>query len=246
MTHLDYMHDFDVVSGDASVVSISESDDGRSDIVLDKTCFYARGGGQDWDTGVMTAAGTKFLVDEVRIDESGDVHHFGLFDGPAFEVGSTVACAVDVERRSLNTRLHSAAHVLDMAVDTLGLPWVPGKGAHYPHMSNVEYASDFTTEDANAKLSEIEDLSNRFVAEGGVNVIQFMPVEEMHTVCRHVPDNLPTNKPARVVIYLGEFGVPCGGTHVKNINDVGPIRIAKIKAKKGIVKVSYAVEGQNI
>ncbi len=69
-----------------------------------------------------------------------------------------------------------------------------------------------------------------------------MPVEEMHTICAHVPDYIPRNKPARVVVYANTFGIPCGGTHVAKIEDVGPIVITKIKKDGDTIKVSYALE----
>ncbi len=43
----------------------------------------------------------------------------------------------------------------------------------------------------------------------------------------------------------GDFGIPCGGTHVRDIHDVGTIRIPKLKEKKGVIRLSYAVEGIN-
>lgn len=48
MSELLYMHDFNVEECEASIISISATEGGRTDIVLDQTCFYARGSGQDW------------------------------------------------------------------------------------------------------------------------------------------------------------------------------------------------------
>jgi Ser-tRNA(Ala) deacylase AlaX len=48
-----------------------------------------------------------------------------------------------------------------------------------------------------------------------------------------------------VGVYNGDYGIPCGGTHVKMLDDVGKVIITKIKCKKGITKVSYSVEGIN-
>ena len=67
----------------------------------------------------------------------------------------------------------------------------------------------------------------------------------MHTICRHVPSNLPTNKPGRVVVYGDSFGVPCGGTHVKNLGAIGRVYVTKLKQKQGIIRLSYSVEGIN-
>lgn len=47
------------------------------------------------------------------------------------------------------------------------------------------------------------------------------------------------------LVYLGDFGVPCGGTHVRNLKDIGKIVVTKVKSKKGLTKVSYRVEGIN-
>ncbi|MGH7238996.1 MAG: alanine--tRNA ligase-related protein, partial [Candidatus Saccharimonadales bacterium] len=133
MTELLYMQDFDVQSCESTVSAINANEAGKTDIILDKTCFYPRGGGQDWDMGTITNSGGSFAVEEVRLDENGDVRHIGSFTEGRFGAGDNVLCAVDGGRRFINTRLHSAGHVIDMAVDSLGLDWVATKGQHYPH-----------------------------------------------------------------------------------------------------------------
>ncbi len=294
-TKLLFMESFDTYTAHASVVSVSELED-RLDVVLDQTCFYPRGGGQDYDQGVITAGEAVFQVSEVRLDDEGVVHHYGVFESGAFDAGVEVEAAVDQDRRLLNTRLHSAGHLIDMAVDELGYDWVPGKGAHYPHMSNVEYtpvsqktverpssqkrpgahfsdidvSSDtslsekmhskhtsgklgsskvssetgggsWNADDKDTIIADINRLISAYVEAGGTNEIRFMPPEEMGSICRHVPDNLPTNKPARVVVYRGDFGVPCGGTHVKDLSQVGGVTVDRIKKKNGNIRVSYSL-----
>lgn len=241
-TDLYYLQDFDITTCSAQVTSITETEGNRTDVQLDKTCFYPRGGGQDWDTGTI---GGVFQVEEVRLDQDGVVHHIGTFAGNPFAVGDMIDCVVDVDRRAINTRLHSAGHVVDLAVDQIGVGWKPGRGAHYPHMSFVEYEGSVDPEETDAIQSKIQAVVDDVIAQGSENEVKFMPVSEMHTVCRHVPENIPTNKPARVVIYNHDFGVPCGGTHVKNVKDIGKVTITKVKTKKGLTKVSYAVAGIN-
>lgn len=60
------MNDFDIETCNANVTKISSIEGGRVDIELDKTCFYHRGGGQDWDTGTATTDEAVLLVQEVR------------------------------------------------------------------------------------------------------------------------------------------------------------------------------------
>ncbi|HSW78049.1 MAG TPA: alanine--tRNA ligase-related protein [Candidatus Chromulinivoraceae bacterium] len=222
-------------------------EDDRIDIQLDKTCFYPRGGEQDWDKGIITneSSPATFAVHEVRLDENAVVHHIGVYQSGELKSGDTVHCSVDANRREINTRLHSAGHLVDMAVDHLGLSWIAGKGAHYPHMSFVEYDAVITPKEAEIIQKDIERVANKLIAKGSRNEIRFMPFSAMHTVCKHVPENIPTTKPARVVLYDEAFGIPCGGTHVKDVHDIGRITISKVKSKKGITKVSYTVEGIN-
>lgn len=230
------MEDFDVVRCRATVSDIKTTEDGRRAIILDQTCFYPRGGGQDWDTGKI---GRTFEVEEVRLDETGTVHHIGQGN---VKTGEKVDCGVDIKRRSDNTRLHSAGHVIDMAMSSLRNDLIPGRGAHYPHMSFVEYEGTVENPDelSNALQLKINELLSQQIA----NKLQFVSKAELTKLCRHVPQNLPSNKPIRVVLY-GNFGVPCGGTHVRKLNDIGKIEITKIKSKKGLTKVSYRVEGIN-
>lgn len=240
-TRLLYLEDFDVVSCEATVVAVVKTEDDRTDVVLDQTCFYPRGGGQDWDIGTIG----DFKVQEVRLDEQGIVHHSGQGN---VRVGDTVQCQVDTERRAINTRLHSAGHLLDMAINQLQPDWVPARGGHYPHMSFVEYTVPPDTqvdEDFSKTLAGCVHDCVHGPAGNYSNQVRFMSKHEMAQYCRHVPDNIPANKPSRIVLYADDFGIPCGGTHVRRVKDIGQITITKIKVKKGLAKVSYAVQGIN-
>ncbi len=244
-TELLYLNDFDVVSADARIVAVVSLEDGRTDIVLDQTSFYPRGGGQDWDTGRTTNVETEFEVAEVRLDTEGVVHHIGTYAKGQYAAGDDVKCVVDVERRQANTRLHSAGHLIDMAMTTVEPEWVAGKGAHYPHMSFVEYQvpAGAVADEPMAQILQIK--LDQLLASSYQNRLLFVSKDDMAAYCRHVPDNIPTNKPSRIVLYADDFGIPCGGTHVRQVADIGQVTITKLKIKKGVAKVSYAVAGVN-
>lgn len=252
-TKLLYLEDFDVVECEAVVEGSGETADennhdgenDRMEVMLNQTCFYPRGGGQDWDTGEIRSDSGVFKVEEVRLDENGVVHHFGSFVSGELKVGETAQCKVDKERRSDNTRLHSAGHIIDMAASTLVPDWIAGRGAHYPHMSFVEYE---VPEDAVADESfqtALQAKIDELLKSDYENKTMFIDKSEMSQYCHHVPDNIPTNKPSRIVLYADNFGIPCGGTHVKRVTEIGGVTVTKIKIKKGIAKVSYAVPGVN-
>ena len=234
-TTLLYLQDFDINEGTAKVIGLNETEDDRLDVELDQTCFYPRGGGQDWDTGMINS----FTVEEVRLDESGVAHHIGQGQ---LALGDTVNLKVDTKRRDTNTRLHSGGHLIDMAVSELYPDWVPAKGAHYTHMSFVEYqTSDIPAETSQTDLQQkIDQLLKAEIT----NSMRLVDRVELEKICRHVPEYLPSNKPTRVVLY-GDFGVPCGGTHVRKLSDIGKLEVTRIKTKKGLTKVSYRVEGIN-
>lgn len=131
------MDDFNIETCNAKVLDISNTDDEQVDIILDQTCFYPRGGGQDWDLGVISNNGKSTEIEEVRIDSDGIVHH--ICNRTDILTGNIVSCQVDRQRRQINSRLHSAGHLIDMAIRELGLDWVASKGHHYPHLSAFEY-----------------------------------------------------------------------------------------------------------
>ncbi len=237
-THLIYMEDFNLLEAKAKVESVLKEND-RDVVVLDQTIFYPQGGGQPFDQGVIESSGGKFLVEEVRFVE-GVVKHIGKFESGNFSSGEEVRLVVDKERRDLNSRNHSAGHLVDMAVKEIGLTWIPGKGYHFPDGPYVEYMGSLEGMDKDKVKADMDAALARFIAEGRETKVLFMNKEEMASVCNFVPTNIPEGKPGRVVMY-GDFGVPCGGTHVKNISDIKGMTIRKIKQEGPNVRVAYEV-----
>jgi Ser-tRNA(Ala) deacylase AlaX len=206
---------------------------------LDQTIFYPQGGGQPYDTGIISHNSKKFFVEEVRFID-GVVKHIGKFEGEAFEAGETITCSIDVERRQLHTRLHSGGHLVDMGLKQLGITWRPGKGYHFPNGPYAEYAGSLENFDIEKLKADLENACNEIIQKGIETKVLFTPKEEMGSVCAFVPDYIPANKPARVVLY-GDYGVPCGGTHVANLKDIGIISIRKIKQDGENIRVSYSI-----
>lgn len=238
VTKLLYMEDMQLLQCSAKVQKLDQQE-GKTILYLDQTVFYPQGGGQPYDTGVITATDWKFAVEEVRYSD-GEVLHIGHLEGSLPQEGDNVQCVVDKERRSLHTRLHSAGHVLDMAVHELGYGWKPGKGYHFPQGAYVEYEGSLEGEEKQAVIDKLNQQIQQILSRGIATEIRFMPKEEMAQYCRHVPEFLPAGKPSRIVLY-GSFGVPCGGTHVANLNDIGVVRIRKIKTSTDTVRVSYEI-----
>ncbi len=238
MTKLLYLENWNTLTSQALITEITTYQD-KPALVLDQTVFYPQGGGQPWDTGTIAGPQGTFDVQAVRFD-NGIVYHLGAFTSGTMQAGETVTCSVDPDRRNLNNRLHSGGHVLDMGVLLLKLNWIPGKGYHFPDGPYVEYAGSLNGLDKEKLKVDLETAANKFVTENRPTSIRFMPKEKMHEVCHHVPDYLPEGKPARVVMY-GDFGVPCGGTHVNALGEIGHLTIRKIKQEGDKIRVGYDV-----
>ena len=233
------MEGFNVVSCEAEVVKTEEFE-GKKVVILDQTCFYPKGGGQDFDQGMISSSDSIFRVEAVFFIE-GEAKHMGEYKKGNFSTGDKVDCKIDESRRGLNTRIHSGGHILDMATRQLGWGWIPGKGAHYPHMAFVEYSGEYDGEQKQKYITELQEKIDELIKSGSKNIIEFMTPEEMKNTGAVVPENLPKGKPTRVVFY-DDFAVPCGGTHVKNIADIGKLTVTTIKRKDGNVRVSYQIQ----
>lgn len=238
LKYMDSLENMSLYEDFSKVLNIEDLEDGRKALILDQTIFYPQGGGQPYDQGIIETANSKFIVEEVRFVE-GIVKHIGRCGSGNFEIGESVKCIIDKERRILNTRLHSAGHLVDMAINALNLNLIPHKGYHFPNGPYVEYEG-FLSHDMEKLKKDIEDLANSFISQKIETTVQFMNKEEMKKICRYVPDNMPANKPMRVVIY-GDFAVPCGGTHVRNLGDILAITIRKIKQDKSLLRISYEI-----
>lgn len=247
MTKLLYLHDFSLITCESEVVDALH-EEGRDIVILDQTVFYPQGGGQPYDKGVIENSNSKFIVEEVRFID-GLVKHTGHFEKGSFVKGDKVVCLVDEQRRSLNSRLHSAGHIVDMAIHEIKLDWIPGKGFHFPEGPYVEYAGslegvdpDLIGVDTEKLKIDVETLCNKFITHGMDVKIEFMDQDQMKKVCHFVPDYIPEGKPGRVILF-GDFGVPCGGTHVSNLSQIKNMTIRKIKNNGGSIRVGYDVVG---
>jgi lysyl-tRNA synthetase class 2 len=241
-TYKIYLNDWTVSEFESKLNSISR-EDGKTVVVLDQTAFYPTGGGQACDLGhIEFSNGSKLNLSEVTKDKDGIVYHTGELIGDEPEVGCGAKGFVDTERRELNSRLHCAGHFIDLAVRKLNRSWKPGKGAHYPEMSFVEYETTDEIEDKEAFAVKLEEELNSIILAGGTVSVEIIPSEEVvkNKISDYIPEYvLKSYNAVHVVNYPDNFKICCGGTHVKDVADIGRIRITKVKKKNGNIRVSY-------
>lgn len=132
-----------------------------------------------------------------------------------------VSMAVDGKTRRLHSRLHSAGHIIGFVGDELG--WHATKGNHFPGESRVVFEP---------QKPEAIHLTEAEVLQSEVNALISKKLERRMTEI----DGL------RYVTWGDLRAYPCGGTHVANTEEIGKVKISKIKMKKGQISVSYSLE----
>ncbi|KAM6545182.1 hypothetical protein CsatB_025918 [Cannabis sativa] len=250
-TKLDYFENMSKLNSEASIISSFKGDDGRLALILDRTVFHPQGGGQPADTGFITVNGDselKFVVQDVR-SKDGIVFHYGVFENFALdsesklEKGKKVVLYVDESRRKLNSRLHSAGHLLDVCMQNVGLGHLePGKGYHFPDGPFVEYKGTLPQNELQIKQKELELEVNKLISRRGKVSIAVVPYKEAADMCGgSLPDYISKESTPRIVKF-GDFpGCPCGGTHVSDFSEIISVTVSQIRTKKGITKVFYNV-----
>lgn len=233
-TKLLYLEDTYLFTADATFLEVREHEKGVA-VVLDKTIFYPQGGGQPSDTGYIRGAHGVFRVDFVGLDPEGVVWHVGMFKEGSFVPQEKVHLEIDQEKRVLHARIHSAGHLLDVALKSLGTSLVPAKGYHFPQGPYVEYQGEVS--DAESLKVALEQKINELIAKD-------VPVKKVvfaEDEARARGLHAPVGKSVRVVAFEGDEGCGCGGTHVISSKEIGLVTIRKISSKQGVTRIAYAV-----
>jgi len=110
-----------------------------------------------------------------------------------------VKCLVDKERRDLHARIHSAGHIIDAAVLSLDIGWIPGKGYHFPEGPYDEYSGSLEWLDKEKLKTDIKNFCNKFIQEGLPTKLLFIDKEKMKEICPRYTIPIPDGKPGRVV-----------------------------------------------
>ncbi len=240
-TYLDCLNDSYKFEAEAQILSVTTLEDGRTAVILNKTIFYPQGGGQPADQGFIQSTGAKFEVIDVR-SVDGKVFHYGNFLHGNFAPADIVKLSISAERRMLNARLHSAGHLIDVVIQKLGLPVQPSKGYHFPDSPYVEYVGAFDAANKDALTQQIETEVKQLIEQNIPLKVTVTDSGEATKLCRTLPEYVDKSKPIRVVNIGDNPGWPCGGTHLKELKELGSLTISKIRTKGDRIRISYALQ----
>jgi len=195
-------------------------------IELDRTIFYPLGGGQPGDSGVLIReSGERITITDTRKGERpGAVVHIPAPGLPRPEPGETVSLQLDWERRYSLMRLHTALHLLSCVVVA------PVSGGNIaPDKARLDFDIDIGLLDADRITRE----TNVLIASGVATETVWITDEELDTQPELVK-TMSVQPPrgigrVRLLRIAGIDLQPCGGTHVRNIAEIGGIRVTRIR-----------------
>jgi misacylated tRNA(Ala) deacylase len=235
LTELLYQTDSYLQEFDADLLSVKQEE--RA-VVLDRTAFYPGGGGQPCDFGSLMVGDVSYPVEKVK-KQGAEVLHFLGGSLPLPSDGSAFHGILDWSRRHKLMRTHTALHLLcgtvfrDYGALVTGGDMEPLKGR-----------MDFEFETMRGDLvREIESAVNKEVQESREIRVNILPREEAF----QIPDLIRTKinllpegiMQVRTVEIVGLDLQADGGTHVRNTNEVGKIRVVDYKSKGAINKRLY-------
>ena len=213
-------------------------------VVLDRTPFYAESGGQIGDTGTVRTETAEIAVSDTRYGVPGlIVHAIGSIEGTA-AAGQTAKASIDSDRRELIRRNHTATHLLHAGLRTIIGEHVKQQGS-YVGPDRLRF--DFSHYQA---LTDRRDRRDRRLRERRGARQPRLPTLSRPRWTR--PKQLGAiaffgDKYGEVVRVL-EAGPNstelCGGTHVRALGDIGPVRIISESSIGSNIRRVEALTGQ--
>lgn len=184
--------------------------------------------------------------------ESGVITHHGVLSGkepipPLPATGSMVNVQVDEKNRRILSECHTAGHVIDAAMEGIGMKFPATKGYHFLDGPYVEYkgklASDINRDEFVKKLQEaFQELVDQDIRTD----IELLSKEEAESKCNRLAQNysFPETDESIRIVTIASLPCPCGGTHVSSTMDLKENKwnVIGIRNKKGILRIRYGME----
>lgn len=203
-------------------------------VVLDRTSFYARSGGQEPDHGTIGGA----RVTDVT-SHAGVIAH--AVEGSLPAAGSTVRCAVDQARRAAVTAHHTSTHILNSSARRVLGSWVWQHSAFKDETHarlDITHHSALTAEE----ISEIESVANSVVRQDlGVETREHAREEAESRYGFRIYQGGVVPVDAVRIVSVGDFDVEaCGGTHVRRTGEIGLLKVTQSeRVQDGVVRLVF-------
>ena len=229
-----------ILAGDESVSLLSG---GRAVLVLDRTPFYAEGGGQVGDSGEIVTGTGVFCVEDTKKTPEGQYLHIGFVASGCISLGAARA-EVNGARREAIMRNHSSVHLLQAALRKVLGTHVEQSGS-YVDENRARFDFTHTAALTPDELQRVELLVNEQILRGSAVTATEMPVDEAKKLGAMALFGEKYGDVVRVV-RMGDFSAElCGGTHVNDTAKVGLFKILSESSVASGVRRIEAVTGLN-
>ncbi|BEV70665.1 MULTISPECIES: alanine--tRNA ligase [unclassified Paludibacterium] len=230
--------------GQEQVDSLQAGDEGI--VVLDKTPFYAEGGGQAGDQGEISISGgvgALFDVVDTQKIQAAVFGHKGRLAKGSLKVGDSVAATIDLHQRQATARNHSATHLLHAALRHVLGSHVAQKGSLVNHdRTRFDFAHGEAV--TAAQMAEIERVVNHVISANYPVTASSMSYDEAIRAGAIALFGEKYGDEVRV-LKMGDFSTElCGGTHVSRTGDIGLFKIVSESGVAAGVRRIEAVTGE--
>lgn len=212
-----------VLTSDTEIVE-ALSDGQRGTVFAEETPFYATSGGQEADTGIIRTAEGEFKVEDTVKLLGGKIGHVGVVVKGMIKTGDQAELCVNAEKRALSARNHSATHLLQKALRTVLGTHVEQAGSSVNEdrlRFDFSHFSAMTAEE----LQKVEEIVNEQIVAGLPVKVENMSIEEARKTGAQALFGEKYGDVVRVV-NMGDYSIEfCGGTHVKNTNEIMAFKI---------------------
>ncbi|MBO4382836.1 MAG: alanine--tRNA ligase, partial [Clostridia bacterium] len=214
-------------------------------LVVDRSTFYARSGGQIGDTGIIECGGFTFRVDDTVKSENGVYLHSGTVAEGIARAGEAVTVKIDADRRRSIMRNHTAAHLLQAALREV-------LGSHVEQAGQLVSESvcrfDFNHPQAMTaeEVKAVEARVNEIILQDVPVETKVMSIEDAKKEGAMMLFGEKYGETVRVVCvedYSKEF---CGGTHVPSTATLGLFKVVSESSVAAGVRRIEAVTGTNL
>lgn len=223
----------------ATVLRAEEEKNGRAYLVLDRTAFHPKSGGQPSDVGTLHDKNIEVRVGKAMFTLGVVVHWGRILRGEPKE-GSVITGEILWEPRYLFMRRHTAGHLLDHC-----LTEVIGRSVETTDswLGDPCYVGYRGMTPSGEKVKGAEVLCNRMIAEGASVRVEVISQKELLERAPEAPNiyRLPELDHYRVVTIEGCSPIPCGGCHLKNVKEVGNFIIKGVVSAGDGYRVYYDV-----
>ncbi|QDI75625.1 MULTISPECIES: alanyl-tRNA editing protein [Leisingera] len=207
---------------------LAQTDQGG--IILDRTLFYATGGGQPGDSGKLLWAEGQCSIATTAKGEAGAVVLVPEEGSALPPVGATVTQVLDWDRRYGHMRVHTALHLLSVVIplEVTGGSISDGKG-------RLDFNMPEAPEDKQALQDQLQALIDRDleVTEDWITDAELDANPQLvKTMSVSPPRGAGQVRLVRIGTGQEQIDLqPCGGTHVKRTREIGKIRLGKVEKK---------------